>query len=951
MTQLSPNPNSRNNSNGRAPYSTGIQFQGQTSATNSPPLVQVPSHLDQKASKGFPIQEIGSPTQTPKSHPKPWQSLQWFSKSLRVKAMAAAIAIGTIPVLGIGTFAYLSTSQGVEKDAFANLTISSQDLLDKLALFMAERYKDVQIYSSLAIFTDANVAKVTPVERKNAILDEYVKSSGIYNSIAVADLNGNFLYQSTGDTLDNVSDIDWFKEVKQTDRPTITEPRISQATGIFSVLVAAPIKDSATGKTIAIIRTRFPVSVLQEVFRATSDRKQDFFAFDSNNKIFFSTVQASTGKTLQQVFPLMTANIKKVGLKVQSIYGANEQTKIPSIEVFNPSERLTQKYGLKWSLLVTTPRDIALATRQQLLLTVLLGTAFTTLVVAAIAAIIADRATRPILDAANAVDKIGQGNLDTRLQVQGEDELGVLGANINDMASQLGLFVQEQALLAKVTGSRTFNLEDLDELFKEVLDDTRQILNADRVLIYRFNPDGGGYVSGESVARSWPRALSEKNQAPYVADQMRELYTEGRVFSTNNVYEAELHPDQRQFLERLQVTANLEVPILHEGKPYALLMIHYCGVPHEWQPSEVNFLKQLAAQLGLSLDRVLLLKETEQLAEEQRELKEGLQKRALQLLQEVDPISKGDLTIRARVTADEIGTIADSYNATVSNLRKIVLQVQQAATQVAETTSSNEASVQSLSAEALQQAEQIAQALERAQEMAQSVRVIAANAEQAEAAVKQAAQTVEEGDQAMNRTVDGILAIRETVAETAKKVKHLGESSQKISTVVNLISTFAAQTNLLALNASIEAARAGEEGRGFAVVADEVRSLARQSAEATSEIEKLVAAIQAETNEVVAAMEAGTEQVVMGTKLVDETRQSLNKITATSAQINQLVEAIAQATVVQSQASEAVTQTMTNVAHIADKTSKEASVVSSSFEQLLTVAQALQEDIRRFKIS
>ena len=137
----------------------------------------------------------------------------------------------------------------------------------------------------------------------------------------------------------------------------------------------------------------------------------------------------------------------------------------------------------------------------------------------------------------------------------------------------------------------------------------------------------------------------------------------------------------------------------------------------------------------------------------------------------------------------------------------------------------------------------------------------------------------------MNRTVDGIMAIRQTVAETAKKVKRLGESSQKISKVVNLISSFADQTNLLALNASIEAAHAGEEGRGFAVVADEVRSLARQSAEATAEIETLVADIQAETNEVLAAMEAGTEQVVTGTKLVDETRKSLNQITVASIQI------------------------------------------------------------------
>ena len=338
-------------------------------------------------------------------------------------------------------------------------------------------------------------------------------------------------------------------------------------------------------------------------------------------------------------------------------------------------------------------------------------------------------------------------------------------------------------------------------------------------------------------------------------------------------------------------------------------------------------------------------------AEQQRIAKEQLQKRALELLIEVGPVSRGDLTIRASVTEDEIGTVADSYNNTIASLRKIVIQVQAAARLVAATTTSSEVSVSELSTEALRQAEEITVALNRIQEMSNSIRAVAKSAEQAEAVVQQATQRVKTGDVAMNRTVEGILAIRETVAETSKKVKRLGESSQKISKVVNLIGSFADQTNLLALNASIEAAHAGEQGRGFAVVADRVRALARQSALATAEIESLVKDIQTETNEVVAAMEAGTEQVVEGTKLVDETRQSLNQITSASNQISALVEAIALATVEQSQVSESVTQTISNVAAIANQTSNEASLVSASFKALLTVATSLQASAGQFKVS
>ncbi|NEP01172.1 MAG: HAMP domain-containing protein [Symploca sp. SIO2E9] len=342
--------------------------------------------------------------------------------------------------------------------------------------------------------------------------------------------------------------------------------------------------------------------------------------------------------------------------------------------------------------------------------------------------------------------------------------------------------------------------------------------------------------------------------------------------------------------------------------------------------------------------------EAKLLAQEQHQVRDGLQKRAVELLKEVELISKGDLTIKAKVTADEIGTIADAYNATVSSMRQVVSQVQAAAQQVTASTINSQASVESLSTAALQGESEMAAALDRTQVMSESVKDVAQKAEQAETFVKQATQTVKLGDSAMNRTVDGMMSIRETVAQTRQKVKRLGESSQKISAVVNLINTFAEQSNLLALNASIEAARAGEGGKGFAVVASQVRSLAQQSATATDEIEELVAEIQAETNEVMAAMETGTEQVVMGTQLVNETRQNLNQITTASADIDRLVKEITQATFVQSVASEAVTQTITNVADIASKTSKEAEVVSSAFKELYQVAQTLQANASKFKV-
>lgn len=565
---------------------------------------------------------------------------------------------------------------------------------------------------------------------------------------------------------------------------------------------------------------------------------------------------------------------------------------------------------------------------------------------------IAGSFARPLKRLSGFAQQVAEGKQGVRLEAtERGDEIGVLSRDMNAMAANIDANqekIRQEAelvqLFANITAIRTGDKQEIQTILNTAVVGARKRLNADRVVVYRFNPDRSGYIAAESVLPELPQALEEKVTDPCIPEQLIEAYRNGRVVPTNNVFETDYSPEHMELLKRLQIKSNLVTPIVQNGQVFGLLVAHYCSDFHAWQQSEITFLTQLAAQVGLPLDRVGSL---EQITKD----KELLQRRALELLMEVDPLSKGDLTIRASVTEDEIGTVADSYNSTIRSLRKIVTQVQTAAQQMATTTSSSETSIQGLSVEALRQTEEISAALDQIQEMSNSIRAVAVNAEQAEAAVKEAAQTVEAGDVAMNRTVDGFMAIRETVAQTSKKVKRLGESSQKISKVVNLIGTFADQTNLLALNAAIEAANAGEQGRGFAVVADRVRSLARQSTQATVEIETLVTDIQTETNEVVAAMEAGTEQVVTGTKLVEETRQSLNRITAVSIQLGALVQAIAEAAVTQSQASESVTQTMSDVAAISVQTSTEATQVTASFKELLTVAQELQTTAGQFKVN
>ncbi|WP_118164504.1 GAF domain-containing protein [Nostoc sphaeroides] len=502
---------------------------------------------------------------------------------------------------------------------------------------------------------------------------------------------------------------------------------------------------------------------------------------------------------------------------------------------------------------------------------------------------------------------------------------------------------------------------DVEEIFKTTTQEVRQFLKCDRVAVYRFNPNWSGEFVAESMGHSWVKLVGPDIKVVWEDTHLQETqggrYTKGETFVVNDIYKIGLTPCHIEILEQFEVKAYVVVPVFTGEKLWGLLAAYQNSGTRNWEESQVTLLSRISDQLGQALQQTEYLQQLQvqsaklaEAATRDKAAKELLQQRSIQLLTALRPALNGDLTVRAPITEDELGTIADAYNNTLQALRQIVIQVQGAAQQVAETSSNSDASLAGLTNLAQQQSEEITAALDDIQQMVDSTQAVVANAELVQLAVQQANRTVESGDTAMNLTVKAIQGIRETVAQTSKKIKRLSESSQKISKVVNLIGNFATQTNVLALNAAIEATRAGEYGKGFAVVADEVRSLSRQSAAATIEIEKLVQEIQAETGEVALAMETGIQQVVEGTNLVSDTRQNLNAIVSATAEISQLIQRITAATQKQMTQSVTVTKSMQDVAEIAHKTFAESQELATVFQDLSGMAQELLTTASKFKV-
>lgn len=332
------------------------------------------------------------------------------------------------------------------------------------------------------------------------------------------------------------------------------------------------------------------------------------------------------------------------------------------------------------------------------------------------------------------------------------------------------------------------------------------------------------------------------------------------------------------------------------------------------------------------------------------QLNQRNQKAILRLLDEMGSLAEGDLTVKATVTEDITGAIADSINFAIEALRSLVTTINETAVQVASAAQETQATAMHLAEASEHQAQQITSASAAINEIAVSIDEVSKNSSESADVAQRSVAIAANGADVVRRTIEGMDNIREQIQETSKRIKRLGESSQEIGDIVELINDIAEQTNILALNAAIQAASAGEAGRGFAVVADEVQRLAERSSNATKRIETLVQTIQADTNEAVISMEQTTSEVVNGARLAEDAGEALGEIEKVSHDLADLIQSISEAARQQSAAATNISGTMNVIQEITTQTSAGTSQTAESIGHLADLAAELRRSVADFKL-
>ncbi|WP_419537233.1 methyl-accepting chemotaxis protein [Endozoicomonas sp.] len=399
--------------------------------------------------------------------------------------------------------------------------------------------------------------------------------------------------------------------------------------------------------------------------------------------------------------------------------------------------------------------------------------------------------------------------------------------------------------------------------------------------------------------------------------------------------------DSQQLLQQTSVLADTLSASTIEQKTLELAIMVSGGL---------SLLFVLLTAMSIIMDTHRRLEETKTQSEATEAQSAANQKAILRLLDEMADLADGDLTVKASVTEDFTGAIADSINFSIEQLRALVNTINQTAVKVDAAAQETQSTARLLAEASDHQAQEIGATTQSVNQMAESIDKVSSEASDSADVAERSVQIAANGGLVVRNTIDGMTTIREQIQDTSKRLKRLGESSQEIGDIISLINEIADQTNILSLNAAIQASMAGEAGRGFAVVADEVQRLAERVSAATKQVEALVSTIQTDTNEAVISMEQTTSEVVHGARLAQDAGVALEEIEQVSNSLSGLIRNISETAKIQAQSASQISNRMVAIRDISIQTSSGTKATAQSIGDLAGMAMEMRQSVTGFKL-
>jgi methyl-accepting chemotaxis protein len=493
----------------------------------------------------------------------------------------------------------------------------------------------------------------------------------------------------------------------------------------------------------------------------------------------------------------------------------------------------------------------------------------------------------PLSNLKNILLKMNHGNIDFKVKPGSNDEIGAINESLNTLWIDL------------------MNKVAIGETMKNVVMDPLFLTNMDALVTYANNEAAtffGGYKPEEIINKMTVIEL-------FGSDKATKSTIAGKPVHNFEAIGTDRYGNQKKILVN------------------TALIKDYKGLP-----------------AGVAISFKDLIKD-------EQKVKEMIMNQSHSIAIALQSLATGDLTM-SETALDKDGFLfglSVDFDASVKKLNTTLLQVQESVGATASASNQISSSSEELAAGVQEQSKQTSELVRAIDEITKTILETTKNASLAADAAQKAGSIAKDGGNVVAETISGMDRIAEVVRKSAQTVHALGNSSDQIGEIIQVIDDIADQTNLLALNAAIEAARAGEQGRGFAVVADEVRKLAERTTKATKEIASMIKQIQKDTTGAVNSMEEGTKEVEKGKHLADKAGESLNQIIKGSEQVVDIITQVASASEEQSITSAHISKSIEAISDVTQKSSTGIQEIARASEDLAKLTFNLQDLASKFK--